>query len=194
MFPAKTYSVINNYRGLLIQDLGIMTKQTHKTQALESNTALNPLDYVEALFENNHWEVDRQSEDELFAEASGKWSTYRFCFLWREDLLALSFSCMAQLPTFRCSAGELFELVIKANERLWIGHFEISLEDTNLIFRYTLPIRSCSSTLLELIEELVETALMECDRFFPAFHFVAMAEKSPSEALICSVTETAGEA
>ncbi len=171
-----------------------MANQTHKTQTHKNDSPLNPLNFIEDFFSSHGWFTQRPADDELLSEANGRWGIYRFGFLWREDLSALSYSCIAQLPSLKCSSQELFEITAKVNERLWIGHFDISIEDPSFAYRYTLPIKQQMNTLHDQIEDLIEIAFIECDRFFPAFNFVALGEKNPADALIASVTETAGEA
>ena len=43
-------------------------------------------------------------------------------------------------------------------------------------------------------QALVETAIDECDRFYPAFQFVLWGDKSPSAALDAAMVDAAGEA
>ena len=47
---------------------------------------------------------------------------------------------------------------------------------------------------LELTETLIESAIDECERFYPVFQFVLWGGKSPAEALAASLIETRGEA
>ena len=53
---------------------------------------------------------------------------------------------------------------------------------------------SCGDLSLEQVELLVETAVDECERFYPVFQFVLWGGKSPSEALSAALIETHGEA
>ena len=46
----------------------------------------------------------------------------------------------------------------------------------------------------ELMEDLVDIAVTECERFYPAFQFVIWGGKSPLEALTAAMLETEGEA
>jgi hypothetical protein len=41
---------------------------------------------------------------------------------------------------------------------------------------------------------LIESAIDECERFYPVFQFVLWGGKTPKEALAASLTETQGEA
>ena len=47
---------------------------------------------------------------------------------------------------------------------------------------------------LEGAELLIESAIDECERFYPVFQFVLWGGKTPKEALAASMTETQGEA
>lgn len=171
----------------------LMTSVSLKSTA-DSSGPLNPLSLIQDIFETNEWMTERHADDELLAEVVGRWAPYRFGFLWRDDLLALSFSCVVQLPPIVCTQASLFELVARINECLWIGHFDVSFDEPAFIFRYTLPIRQSVTSTHDQLEDLIEATLVECDRFYPAFRFVALKEKTATEALIASVTDTAGEA
>jgi hypothetical protein len=47
---------------------------------------------------------------------------------------------------------------------------------------------------LDQAQMLVESAIDECERFYPVFQFVLWGGKSPSEAISASLIETRGEA
>ena len=47
---------------------------------------------------------------------------------------------------------------------------------------------------LAAAEMLVESAIDECERFYPVFQFVLWGGKSPKDALAAALTETHGEA
>jgi hypothetical protein len=46
----------------------------------------------------------------------------------------------------------------------------------------------------ELLEDLVDVAITECERFYPAFQFVIWGGKPATEALAAAMLETEGEA
>jgi hypothetical protein len=47
---------------------------------------------------------------------------------------------------------------------------------------------------LDAAELLVESAIEECERFYPVFQFVLWGGKSPKDALAAALIETHGEA
>jgi len=154
----------------------------------------NPLDIVEEIVAANQWPFDRSSEDELVVEISGKWCDYRLYFMWRDDVSALHFTCAfdARVPSTR--RRDVHDLLALVNEKLWLGHFDVSLEEGMPMFRHTVPLRGLRGASVEQLEDLVDSAVTECERFFPAFQFVIWGGKSAAEAMAAALFETAGEA
>lgn len=159
-----------------------------------TSEAANPLDLLEDIFEANDWVCERFAEEELLAIVDGRWAQYRFGFVWRDDMKALCCSCLADLAVMPHVKSQIFELLALVNDQLLLGHFAVFLEESVLVFRYTLLMPYNAGGMVEQFEELIEIALTECERFYPAFKFVAKGQKEPEEALLVSVTETVGEA
>ena len=44
------------------------------------------------------------------------------------------------------------------------------------------------------MEDLLETAITECEKFYPAFQYVIWGGKDPAEAIEASILEPVGEA
>ncbi len=160
----------------------------------DNATAANPLDLVEQIIDANDWAFDRRSDSDMAAEAPGKWCDYGLYFSWSHEISVMHFSCAFDLkaPVKRRTA--LYELLAKANEKLWIGHFGMD-EDTGLpIYRHSILLRGTPTASAESIEDLVDIGLTECERFFPAFQFVLWEGKSPDDALEAAMLECVGEA
>ena len=47
---------------------------------------------------------------------------------------------------------------------------------------------------LDMAQLAVESAIAECDRFYPAFQFVLWGDKSPRDALDAALVDAVGEA
>ncbi len=62
------------------------------------------------------------------------------------------------------------------------------------LFRQTQLLRGARGGSVEQLEDLVDIAIGECDRFFPAFQFLVWGGKSPTEAVRSALLETVGEA
>jgi hypothetical protein len=167
---------------------------TSLATAFDSTTVANPLDLVEQVISANDWIFDRRSDSDMAAEAPGKWGDYGLYFCWSDEISVMHFSCAFDLKAPQKRRAALYELLAKANEKLWIGHFGMDEETGAPIFRHAILLRGAPSASAESIEDLVDIALTECERFFPAFQFVLWGGKSPDEALEAAMLECVGEA
>ena len=77
---------------------------------------------------------------------------------------------------------------------MWLGHFDVC-SDTNLpMFRHAILLRGALGASVEQLEDLVDMALSECERFYPAFQLVIWGGKVPEEAMATAMIEPIGEA
>lgn len=154
----------------------------------------NPIDLVEEIVSANEWAHDRASEEELVVEISGRWCDYRLYFVWQEELCAMHFSCGLDMKVPKGRRTAVYELLTLANEKLWLGHFDLSSEDNSPSFRHALLLRGVGAGSAEQIEDLVDIALSECERFYPAFQLVLWGGKRPPEAIAAAMIDPVGEA
>jgi hypothetical protein len=154
----------------------------------------NPLDVMEQIVGGYEWAFDRRTDTEMAAEAPGKWCDYGLYFSWSREISAMHFTCAFDLKVPSTQRRALFELLALANERLWIGHFGMEPEDGMPLFRHSVLLRGTSGASVESLEDMIDIAITECERFYPAFQFVLWGGKSPTEALECAMLECAGEA
>jgi hypothetical protein len=157
-------------------------------------TAANPLDVMEQIVAANEWAFDRRSESEMAAEAPGRWCDYGLYFNWSREISAMHFTCAFDLKVPEKRRGALYELLALANERLWIGHFGMEREDGMPVFRHAVLLRGAPGASAESLEDMIDIAITECERFFPAFQFVLWGGKTPEEALQAAMLECVGEA
>jgi hypothetical protein len=80
------------------------------------------------------------------------------------------------------------------NEKMWLGHFDLWSEDGLPIFRHAMLLRGTQGATAEQIEDLVNVALSESERFYPAFQFVIWGGKPPEEAVAAALIDPVGEA
>ena len=154
----------------------------------------NPLDALEQIAAANEWEFDRRNEAEMAAEAPGKWCDYGLYFNWSGEISAMHFTCAFDLKVPANRRAALYELLALANERLWIGHFGLDADDGTPLFRHSMLLRGAPGASVESLEDMVDIAITECERFFPAFQFVLWGGKSPADALQAAMLECVGEA
>ncbi len=154
----------------------------------------NPLDVLEQIASANDWAFDRRGDSEMAAEAPGKWCDYGLYFNWSNEISAMHFTCAFDLKVPEKCRGVLYELLALANERLWIGHFGMDSDDGMPVFRHSMLLRGAPGASSESLEDMVDIAITECERFFPAFQFVLWGGKTPADALAAAMLECVGEA
>jgi hypothetical protein len=161
---------------------------------LDRDRSSNPLDILEQIIAANEWAFERRSDGEMAAEAPGKWCDYGLHFSWSHEISAMAFTCAFDMKVPADRREKLYELLALANDRLWIGHFGIEAEDGVPVFRHSVLLRGSPSASAESLEDMVDIAITECERFFPAFQFVLWGGKAPAEALAASMLDCVGEA
>ena len=161
---------------------------------LDRDRSTNPLDILEQIVASNEWAFERRSDGEMAAEAPGKWCDYGLHFSWSHEISAMAFTCAFDMKVPAEARDKLYELLALANDRLWIGHFGIEAEDGVPVFRHSVLLRGAQGASAESLEDMVDIAITECERFFPAFQFVLWGGKAPAEALAASMLDCVGEA
>ena len=156
--------------------------------------AANPLDILEQIVVANDWAFERRTAEEMAAQAPGRWCDYGLYFNWSHEISAMHFTCAFDLKVPEKQRGVLYELLALANEKLWIGHFGLETEDGMPVFRHSVLLRGAPGASAESLEDMIDIAITECERFFPAFQFVLWGGKPPAEALAAAMLECVGEA
>lgn len=162
--------------------------------AARSIPSRNPLDLIEEIVSENEWSFQRSGSDELSVEFPGHWCSYHLHFVWSEDLSAMHLSCFMDMKVPKKRFVAAAELMALINTKLWLGAFVLPVDESTPAFRHTVLLRGAKGASVEQLEDLVDIALTECERFYPAFQFVTWGGKTPQEAIQASLLETVGEA
>lgn len=132
----------------------------------------NPLDEAEELIRAQKWDYERINLDELIVEVSTKITKYTLHFIWQEEHTALLFACeYANMHIHEDNMEQLAASLMEMNTRIWMGHFEMNPSTKTPLYRHTSLFKGAmSSSGVEHIEDLIDVALHESDRFHSAFH------------------------
>jgi hypothetical protein len=130
----------------------------------------------------------------LTVEVTGRWCDYHMYFVWQHDASAVIFTCQFDLRVPDPKKIAVYELIGSVNEKLWLGHFDLLSDDGTVMFRHTVPLRGLQAASVEQLEDLVDTAVVECERFYPAIQMVVWGGQSVQNALAAALMETVGEA
>jgi hypothetical protein len=165
-----------------------------RPEAEDTLIALDPLDVVEHVLAAENLTFDRTEEGDLAFTLSGDWKEYELWFAWRPEAdclqLFLSMDRKAE-PDQRGAAHELINMV---NQRVWLGHFEVWIDDGEVVFRHALCLPDGERPTPAQTASMIDAALEAADRFYPAFDFLLAGGRSPSQAMAACMFETVGHA
>ncbi len=155
----------------------------------------NPLDCVEDILDDHNWIYSRIGNEELIVDVRGKICTYRVVFQWQRHLSALQINCQYNLfiPAENYEAAAL--AILKMNESLWMGHFELPKETMSPSYRQTSFVSGTNeSHEQDQIEDLVDASLNQCEQFHHVFQILAEENSIDTQTLSLAMMETAGDA
>jgi hypothetical protein len=161
-----------------------------------SNESLeaNPIDVVERMVDENEWFSERRSDGEMSVQAPGQWCDYSLYFAWNKSASAMHFTCAFEARVPPEKRATIYELLARINERIWLGHFALCDDEGMPMYRYTMLLGSGGRSTNEQIQDLLEVALEECERFYPAFQHVIWAGKNADDAIAAAILDPIGEA
>ncbi len=113
-----------------------MSLSVDRSQTVESDA----LELVESCLTEAGWDFQRDEEDDtLQCITASKWGDMGGMFANRHEPPALHFSITLDVKPTESRRAAIAELVMMANERLWLGHFDYWAEEGVIIFRHALP-------------------------------------------------------
>lgn len=168
-----------------------MNMQRQTTEQAEDAA---PVEMLTAMFEAHGWTYEQVSDDEICGEIPGSWTTYQLRAIWRREDHVLQLLCLPEVRVADAKRPIAFELLALINEQLWLGHFDIWSQGGMLLYRHGLMLGDDGMLSLDMAQLAIDSAISECDRFYPAFQFVLWGDKGPQEALDAALVDAAGEA
>ncbi len=153
-----------------------------------------PAEMLAALFAAHGWQYESIGEGEVKGDVPGSWTTYQLRGVWRPEDDVLQLLCLLDIRITQDKRGVADELIALINEQVWLGHFEIWSQGQVLLYRHGLMLGGEGILSLSMAQMAVETAITECDRFYPAFQFVLWGDKKPADALDAALVDAVGEA
>lgn len=155
----------------------------------------NPLDSIEDMLSGNEWAFNRLADDELTVKVAGKHGEYQLTFIWQDEFSAMQFFCEYDFTVPDARAALTGAALRRINENLWLGHFDVSSRTHAPVFRHTSLFRgNTQSSGADHIEDLVDIALAECERYHNVFSMLAAAADLTDAHLTFALSDSAGEA
>ena len=153
-----------------------------------------PIDIFEQVVRAQGWRFERVEDDEMAAEVRGNWCDYSLHFAWAPELSAIHVTCAFDVRVPERKLGRVYELLALINDRMWLGHFCLWTAESQPMYRHALPLRGAGALAREQVEDVLEVAVSECERFYPAFQHLVWGGKGASDAIAAAMIETVGEA
>ncbi|MDX1703007.1 MAG: YbjN domain-containing protein [Altererythrobacter ishigakiensis] len=159
-----------------------------------SNDDAAPVEMLAALFDARGWACEIISDEEVAGEVQGSWAKYQIKAIWRSQDNVLQLICLPDIRVTDEKRQHAYELLAMVNEQMWLGHFDIWSNGSVLLYRHGALLGDEGLLSIQQAQALIETAIDECDRFYPAFQFVLWGDKSPRSALESAMVDALGEA
>ena len=163
----------------------------------DDRDAAAPIDMLESYYAAHGWTAERH-DDEIVATVKGSWTEYELRALWRDEDSVLQFLAFPDIKVPDERRAAIYETIALVNEQLWVGHFELWSSSGILLYRHAVMVDGDDDgegqLSLAAAELVIESAIDECERFYPVFQFVLWGGKTPREAIAAALIETQGEA
>ncbi|MDV7338048.1 YbjN domain-containing protein [Terasakiella sp. A23] len=152
------------------------------------------LDVLETLADQRGWVLETASNGDLIMESVGDWCTYAVQFAWSAEFQSLHITCSLDMRLPNNEASTVNDLLALINAKLWIGHFAVVPGIHAPAFRHTILMNGSTASKAAELEDIIQTGLGECERFYPAFQFAAFNNMPAHDAMACALFECAGNA
>lgn len=160
-----------------------------------ANDDNNPLDLIEDLAGVKGWKFTRGDQDYITVTIPGQKTSYEVSMEWQEEYSALLFACSVPLEISDDNYDIAADTLEQVNENLWLGHFDLSNKGVYPTFRHTFLLRMIPAAIaIELIADVFEIAVAECNRFYATFQLAQAGDTRLQENLHAAIFETVGEA
>ena len=154
----------------------------------------DPMDLLARYFDAHGWDNEPVGDDEIVTTVQGSWTSYELRAVWRREDNVLQILLFPEIKIVEDRRSAVFEALSLINEQLWMGHFEHWSSNGMILYRNAALLDGDALLTLDMTETLVQTAIDECERFYPVFQFVLWGGKSPTDAIAAALIETRGEA
>jgi len=155
---------------------------------------LHPIDIVETLAEHNAWDFDRVSDEQIAMVIEGSWRSYSVSLAWSAHDEVLRLICTFEMDPPDEKMPALLEALDLVNDRSWCGAFTLWREQKMMVFRYGLNLAGGAVASADQITDMMQNAVVACERYYPAFQLVCWGDSTPQDAMGIAIAEAYGRA
>jgi hypothetical protein len=155
---------------------------------------VHPIDIVENLAEHNDWQFDRVGDDQIAMAVEGQWRTYSITLAWSAHDETLRMVCTFEMDPPSEKLPALFEALNEVNDQCWSGAFTYWREQKLMVYRYGLLMSGGQDASPEQIGTIITAAVLNAERYYPAFQLVVWGDRTPRDAMQVAIAEAYGRA
>ncbi|NIZ14431.1 YbjN domain-containing protein [Phaeobacter sp. HF9A] len=155
---------------------------------------LHPIDIVENLACSHDWDFDRIADDQIAMAVEGQWRTYSLTLAWSDYDETLRMVCSFEMEPPEAKVPQLYELINHMNDQCWAGAFNYWPEHKLMLYRYGLVLSGGQMATPEQVGAIVEAAVSNCERYYPAIQLMVWGERPAKEAMQVAIAEAYGRA
>jgi len=154
----------------------------------------HPIDIVEHLAEHHEWDFDRIGDDQIAMAVEGQWRTYSITLAWSAYDETLRMVCTFEMEPPEDKLPALYHILNDVNDQCWAGAFTYWTEQKLMVYRYGLLMSGGQGASPEQIDTLIRAAVLNAERFYPAFQLVVWGDQKPQDAIQVAIAEAYGRA
>lgn len=155
---------------------------------------IHPIDIVETLASHNDWDFDRTADNQISMAVEGQWRTYSVTLAWSDYDQTLRMVCSFEMEPPQERLDALYGALNEVNDQCWSGAFSYWAEQKLMVYKYGLLLAGGALASPEQINRLISSAVVNAERYYPAFQLVVWGGRSPKEAMQVAIAEAYGHA
>jgi hypothetical protein len=160
----------------------------------EGKLEVNPIDITETFATKMDLNFSRIDDNEISILLRSDHPEYVLSVIFRTDCEIIYFACDVNLSVPKNKRLAITDAMAKANERIWVGHFDLISTGSRIVYSLTIPFASSFLIDEEVVESIIQLVMDECNRFYHYFAIIIESKKLPELSLNALFLETAGEA
>jgi hypothetical protein len=152
------------------------------------------IDIAEEFATKSNLSYSRIDNDEIYLVLQGRKAEYNLTVILKREYDVAYFSCDLDIEVSRRKYSSVTDAVVKANERIWIGHFDIVSDVNRIVYSIAIPFVSFFIADETIVESTISMIISECDRFYYYFLISIANNKASNLSIDALLLESAGEA
>jgi len=155
---------------------------------------IHPIDIVENLAAHHEWDFDRIADNQITMAVEGQWRTYSVTLAWSDYDETLRLVCTFEMEPPEEKLPQLYHALNAVNDECWVGAFSYWEEQKLMVYRYGLVLAGGQVASAEQIDTLISAAVLNAERYYPAFQLVVWGNRTTKDALQVAIAEAFGRA